>query len=79
MWLFGPGYIPQDRKAIIQYLEKIRAEYMRSLVYWRYRIEPETKREREIEYQRNGSKLWTVNRNAFKEGDKSGRYQLLDQ
>ncbi len=40
---------------------------MRSLVYWRYRIEPETKREREIEYQRNGPKLWTVNRNAFKE------------
>lgn len=63
----GPGYIPQDRNAIIAYLEKIRAEYMRSLVYWRYRIEPETKREREIEYQKNRSELWTVNRNAFKE------------
>lgn len=62
----GPGYIPQDRKAIITYLEKIRAEYMHSLVYWRYRIEPETKRERELEYQKNGSQLWTVNRDAFK-------------
>ncbi|WP_228453176.1 hypothetical protein [Chryseobacterium sp. CH1] len=39
---------------------------MHSLVYWRYRIEPETKREREIEYQKNRSELWTVNRNAFK-------------
>ncbi len=63
----GPGYIPQDRKAIINYLEKIRSEYMHALVFWRYRIEPENKKEHELEYQKNGSRLWTVNRNFFKQ------------
>ncbi len=63
----GPGYIPQDRKAIIDYLEKIRSEYMHALVFWRYRIEPENKKERELDYQKNRGHLWTVNRNAFKE------------
>ncbi len=46
------GYIPQDRKAIIAYLEKIRSEYMHALVFWRYRVEPENKKERELEYQK---------------------------
>lgn len=63
----GPGYIPQDRKAIIDYLEKVRSEYMKSLVFWRYRIEPENKKERELDYQKNNSHLWAVSRNAFKE------------
>lgn len=63
----GPGYIPQDREAIIKYFEKIRSQYMHSLVFWRYRVEPETKREREIEYQKNGPKLWAISQNAFKQ------------
>ena len=63
----GPGYIPGTVKAIIDYLEKVRSEYMKSLVFWRYRIEPENKKERELDYQKNSSHLWAVNRNAFKE------------
>lgn len=63
----GPGYIPQDRRAIISYLEKIRSEYMHALVFWRYRIEPENKKERELEFQKNGSKLRAVSNNAFKQ------------
>lgn len=63
----GPGYIPQDREAIISYLEKIRAEYMRALVFWRYRVEPENKKERELEYQKNGGHLRAVSNNAFRE------------
>lgn len=40
---------------------------MHALVFWRYRIEPENKKEREVDYQKNSSHLWAVNRNAFKE------------
>ncbi|MGG5210265.1 hypothetical protein ACQWU4_15185 [Chryseobacterium sp. MIQD13] len=64
----GPGYIPQDKETMISYLEKIRSQYEESLTFWRNRIEPETKEERNKDYQRNWLILSTVSGNAKKQG-----------
>lgn len=57
----GPGYIPRDKEALLNYFEKIKADYITELTFWRNRIEPETKQERINDEQRNWNKLSTIN------------------
>ncbi len=64
----GPGYIPNDREAIISYLEQIRSGYEESLVFWRNRTEPDSREQRIKDYQRNWHKLSAVKSNAQKQG-----------
>src|SRR5690606_16670562 len=41
----GPGYIPNDKKALIAYFEGMKQEYLKQLKFWRERVEPTNKRE----------------------------------
>ncbi len=50
----GPGYIPKNTEALIQYLEDILKDYLENLKFWRQRIVPTNKREME----RENSKFW---------------------
>lgn len=63
----GPGYIPKDHEALIDYFEKIRTDYFQELEFWRHRKEPETKQERIKDEQRNWNKLSPINKNHKKE------------
>jgi len=51
----GPGYIPNDKEALIQYFEGIKRNYESQLDFWRSRVEPANSRE----LQREESKHWT--------------------
>ena len=67
----GPGYIPRDKEALLNYFEKIKADYITELTFWRNRIEPETKQERIKDEQRNWNKLSTINSKYKKESVKN--------
>lgn len=43
----GPRYIPRSTEQLIEYLEDIKQTYLGHLAFWRNRIEPETRKERE--------------------------------
>jgi len=61
----GPGYIPRDKDALLDYFEKIKADYGKELVFWRQRTEPSNKLERIKEEQRHWFKLSQV-RSTYK-------------
>lgn len=63
----GPGYVPRDHEALLEYFERILARYFKELEFWRNRIEPETKQERIKDEQRNWQKLSPINSNYRKE------------
>lgn len=62
----GPGFIPRDKEALLTYFEKIKADYINELTFWRNRTEPETKQDRNKDEQRNWNKLSPVNKNYNK-------------
>ena len=63
----GPGYIPRDKEALLNYFEKIKADYITELPFWRNRTEPVTTQERIKDEQRNWNKLSTINSKYKKE------------
>lgn len=63
----GPGYIPKSTEKLIDYIEEIKASYFRNLEFWRNRIEPATKQEREKECNRNWIELSKVTSRYKKE------------
>ena len=63
----GPGYIPKDKTALLNYFEEIIQNYQKELLFWRSRVEPETKQDKIKDEQRNWQKLYTVKPNRKKE------------
>jgi len=63
----GPGYIPKDLEILLDYFEKIKKNYLSELVFWRTRIEPETKIEKIKDEQRNWKQYTDVKPNRKKE------------
>lgn len=45
----GPGYIPADKEALIQYFQNIIEQYNKELDFWRNRIEPITQAQKSRE------------------------------
>lgn len=63
----GPGYIPKDKTALLLYLEEIIQNYQKELLFWRSRIEPETKQDKIKDEQRNWQKYGVIRPNRKKE------------
>jgi DNA-directed RNA polymerase subunit RPC12/RpoP len=63
----GPGYIPNSKEKLIEYFEDLKAKYLKNMDFWRTRIEPTTKIERDKDNQRNGGKLNAISSNFKKE------------
>ena len=63
----GPGYIPNSTGKLKEYFEDIKASYFKNLEFWRKRIEPTTKQEREKDASRNWFELSRVSEKYKKE------------
>jgi len=63
----GPGYIPNSKEKIIEYFEEIKKRYLENMDFWRTRIEPTTKQEKERDLNKNGHKLSSISPNYKKE------------
>ncbi|WP_239023068.1 hypothetical protein [Flavobacterium endoglycinae] len=63
----GPGYIPNSKEKLIEYFEEIKKTYLKNMEFWRNRVEPSTKKEKEQDYNRNWSKLGEISSNYKKE------------
>lgn len=63
----GPGYIPNSKDKIIEYFENLRDTYLKNIDFWRSRIEPINKVEREKDYQKNWYELGKVSSKSKKE------------
>lgn len=63
----GPGYIPNTKEKLIEYLEDIKTSYFKNLEFWRNRTEPETKQEKEKDINKNGVELSKVSNTYRKE------------
>ncbi|WP_158963575.1 hypothetical protein [Myroides fluvii] len=64
----GPGYIPRDYEALLLYFTTLKTSYEKELLFWRARIEPETKTERIKDDQRNWHKYYKIKPNRKKGG-----------
>lgn len=53
----GPGYIPNSREKLIEYFEELKENYLKNIEFWRNRIEPETRKEKDRDIQRNWAEL----------------------
>lgn len=47
----GPGYIPRDKEQMLQHFEEIKAGYQRHLDFFRERVEPQTRSEKDRDRQ----------------------------
>ncbi|HEU0126665.1 MAG TPA: hypothetical protein VFQ56_10185, partial [Flavobacterium sp.] len=63
----GPGYIPNSKEKLIAYFEEIKKTYLKNMDFWRTRIEPSTKKEKEQDSNRNWSKLGQISSSYKKE------------
>jgi DNA-directed RNA polymerase subunit RPC12/RpoP len=63
----GPGYIPNSKEKLIEYFEELKANCLKNIDFWRIRIEPTNKVERDKDNQRNWAKLGEVSSNYQKE------------
>jgi hypothetical protein len=63
----GPGYIPNSKEKLIEYFEELRDTYLKNIDFWRSRIEPTNKQEKEKDYQKNWLELGKVSSNSKKE------------
>jgi DNA-directed RNA polymerase subunit RPC12/RpoP len=63
----GPGYIPNSIEELKKYLEEIKDRYMKNMEFWRKRIEPTTKKEKEKDQQRNWYALSIISENYKKQ------------
>ena len=63
----GPGYIPNSKEKLIEYFEKLKEGYFKNLDFWRTRIEPVTKKEKERDSNKNWYELGRISSNYKKE------------
>jgi len=63
----GPGYIPNTNEKLIEYFENIKESYSKNLEFWRSRIEPTTKQEKEKDTNKNWVELSRVSETYKKE------------
>ena len=63
----GPGYIPNSKEKLIEYFEGIKKTYLKNMDFWRTRIEPSTKEEKERDLNKNWHKLSSISPNYKKE------------
>lgn len=63
----GPGYIPNSKEKLIEYFEGIKKRYLENMDFWRTRIEPTNKQEKERDLNKNWHKLSSISSNYKKE------------
>ncbi len=63
----GPGYIPNSKEKLVKYFEEIKERYLENMGFWRTRIEPTNKQERERDLNKNWHKLSSISPNYKKE------------
>lgn len=63
----GPGYIPNSKEKLIEYFEDLKDRYLKNIDFWRSRIEPVNKQEREKDYNKNWHELGKVSSKSKKE------------
>lgn len=63
----GPGYIPNSKEKLVEYFEGIKKRYLENMGFWRTRIEPTNKQERERDLNKNWHKLSSISSNYKKE------------
>ncbi|WP_243739779.1 hypothetical protein [Flavobacterium chryseum] len=63
----GPGYIPNSKEKLIEYFDELRGIYLKNIDFWRSRIEPANKQEKDKDYQKNWLELGKVSSNSKKE------------
>lgn len=63
----GPGYIPNSKEKLVEYFENLKSTYLKNIDFWRTRVEPVTKLERDKDNQQNGGKLNAISSNFKKE------------
>jgi DNA-directed RNA polymerase subunit RPC12/RpoP len=63
----GPGYIPNSKEKLIEYFEELKQTYFKNIDFWRKRIEPSTKSEKDRDSTKNWIELIKVSRNYNKE------------
>ncbi|KAF2514579.1 hypothetical protein E0W73_11540 [Flavobacterium foetidum] len=63
----GPGYIPNSKEKLIEYFEEMKKTYLKNMDFWRNRIEPSTKKEKERDTNKNWSELARISSNYKKE------------
>ncbi|WP_255462941.1 hypothetical protein [Flavobacterium sp. LPB0248] len=63
----GPGYIPSSKEKLMEYFEDIKKRYLENMNFWRSRIEPTTKQEKERDLNKNWHKLSSISPNYKKE------------
>ncbi len=63
----GPGYIPNSKEKLVEYFEEIKKRYIENMDFWRTRIEPTNKQERERDLNKNWHKLSSISPNYKKE------------
>lgn len=63
----GPGYIPNSKEKLIECFEGIKKTYLKNMDFWRTRIEPSTKQEKERDLNKNWHKLSSISPNYKKE------------
>jgi DNA-directed RNA polymerase subunit RPC12/RpoP len=63
----GPGYIPNSKEKLMEYFEQLKEKYLKNIDFWRSRIEPTNKQEKEKDYQKNWHELGKVSSKFKKE------------
>lgn len=63
----GPGYIPNSKEKLIEYFEELKITYLKNMDFWRTRIEPSTKNERDKDWNKNWGELAHVSGKHGKE------------
>lgn len=56
----GGGYIPNSKEKLIEYFEDLKETYLKNIDFWRKRIEPLDKNEKDKDWNRNWSELSSV-------------------
>jgi hypothetical protein len=63
----GPGYIPNTKEKLVEYLEEIKENYFKNLEFWRNRIEPTTKQDKQRDTNINWFELSRISDTYKKE------------
>ena len=56
----GPGYIPRDKNALIDFLKEKREIYVENLRFWMTRVEPENESEKSKDWNNNSQFLFSL-------------------
>jgi hypothetical protein len=75
----GGGYIPNSKEKLIEYFEDLKETYLKNIDFWRKRIEPSDKIEKDKDWNRNWSELSSVaskNRNEIVKNQEGVNYWL---